>query len=77
MDEGGAGELPDFMKDPEIMAAMADPDTQAKLLDILSGRDPAKFMAAQQDPKLGPVLQKIMKSMAGKHGTGAPGAGAH
>jgi len=75
---GGMGGMPggmpaglnELFSDPEIMAAMQDPATQSKLLEVLQSRDPAKFMEAQKDPKIGPVLTKILNKLGGQAGAG-------
>ena len=74
---GGMGGMPaginEIFSDPEVMAAMQDPATQSKLLEVLQSRDPAKFMEAQQDPKIGPVLTKILSKLGSQAGAGGCG----
>jgi len=69
---GGMG-LNELFSDPEIMAAMQDPTVSSKLMEVLQSRDPAKFMEAQQDPKVGPILTKILSKIGAK--AGAAGGG--
>jgi len=80
---GGMGGMPggmpaglnELFSDPEVMAAMQDPATQSKLLEVLQSRDPAKFMEAQKDPKIGPVLNKILNKLGSQAGAGGCAGG--
>ena len=70
---GGMPGLNELFSDPEIMAAMQDPAVQKTLLDVLQSKDPMKFMQAQQDPKVGPVLTKILSKLGAQAGAAQGG----
>ncbi|CUG89536.1 Hsc70-interacting protein, putative [Bodo saltans] len=63
----GAGGIPPGMEalfsDPEIVAAMQDPEVAPKLAQLMS--NPAAAMQMMGDPKMGPLIQKIMAKMMG------------
>ncbi|EKE41186.1 Hsc70-interacting protein, putative [Entamoeba nuttalli P19] len=44
--------------DPELMAAMQDPDVMTKLSSAMS--NPAQIATLMSDPKVGPILNKLM-----------------
>jgi len=69
---GGMG-INELFSDPEIMAAMQDPAVSSKLMEVLQSQDPAKFMEAQQDPKVGPILTKILSKLGAKSAGGCSG----
>jgi len=69
---GGMG-INELFSDPEIMAAMRDPAVSSKLMEVLQSQDPTKFMEAQQDPKVGPILTKILSKLGAKAGGGCSG----
>mmetsp|Transcript_60721 Transcript_60721/g.70410 ORF Transcript_60721/g.70410 Transcript_60721/m.70410 type:complete len:398 (+) Transcript_60721:28-1221(+) len=74
----GAGGMPggippgmeQLFSDPEIMAALQDPEVAPKLATLMS--NPAAAMQMMGDPKMGPIIQKIMAKMMGGAG-GMPG----
>ena len=71
---GGGGGMPagmdEIMKDPEIMAAMANPKVMAAVQSCMG--NPMQMMQYMNDPEVGPVLQKMMGKMMG--GGMPPGA---
>jgi suppressor of tumorigenicity protein 13 len=78
----GAGGMPGgippgmeaLFSDPDIVAAMQDPEVAPKLATLMS--NPAAAMQMMGDPKMGPIIQKIMaKMMGGGMGGGMPGMG--
>lgn len=66
-----------LFNDPELLAAMQDPDVGPKLASCM--QNPAMMMQMMNDPKVGPVLQKLvekmMPGMAGGMGGGMPPGG--
>ena len=77
---GGMGGMPgmppgmeSLFSDPDIMAAMQDPETAAKLQMLMS--NPMAAMGMMGDPKIGPIIQKMMMKMGGGMGGGMPGMG--
>lgn len=77
----GAGGMPGgippgmeaLFSDPEIVAAMQDPEVAPKLASLMS--NPAAAMSMMGDPKMGPLIQKIMAKMMGGGMGGMPGMG--
>nr|CCC89895.1 putative Hsc70-interacting protein (Hip) [Trypanosoma congolense IL3000] len=67
---GMPGGMAEALKDPEIMAALQDPEIAPKLTALM--QNPMAAMQMLGDPKMGPVLQKIMAKVMGR---GFPGAG--
>ncbi|KAG8349054.1 hypothetical protein ERJ75_001431800 [Trypanosoma vivax] len=79
-----------LLSDPEILAAMQDPDVASKLPLLM--QNPMAALQMMGDPKLGPLLNKIMAKMmsggcfpgagfpgnatTGQSGAGGAGAGA-
>ncbi|KAG5497225.1 hypothetical protein JIQ42_03705 [Leishmania sp. Namibia] len=59
-----------ILQDPDIVAAMQDPEVGPKLAQMM--QNPMAAMSLMNDPKVGPVMQKIMSKMMG--GGGMPGA---
>ncbi|CAJ1004721.1 putative STI1 domain containing protein, partial [Leishmania naiffi] len=57
------------LQDPDIIAAMQDPEVAPKLTQMM--QNPMAAMSMMNDPKVGPVMQKIMAKMMG--GGGMPG----
>lgn len=62
---GGCGGMPnmgnifsELSQDPELMAAMQDPDVMTKLTSAMS--NPAMLASLMNDPKVGPILAKLM-----------------
>jgi len=53
----------DLFSDPEIVAAMQDPEVAAKFASLQS--NPAGMMGMMADPKMAPLMQKIMQKMMG------------
>ncbi|KAK2979685.1 hypothetical protein RJ640_027265 [Escallonia rubra] len=49
--------------DPELMAAMKDPDVMAALQDVM--KNPANLAKHQANPKVAPVIAKMMSKFAG------------
>jgi suppressor of tumorigenicity protein 13 len=72
---GGMGLPPGFMEamasDPELAASMQDPEVQAKFAEIM--QNPMSMMQHMGDPKLGPLIQKMMGMMGGGGMGGMPG----
>ena len=66
---GGMGGMGGLFSDPELMAAMADPEMAKAFQDITS--NPANIMKYQNNPKVMALLTK----MAGKMGGGGGGMG--
>lgn len=67
--------------DPEVREAMSDPEVAAKITGMM--QNPASALQLLADPKVGPLMRKIMaKAMGGGNfggggfGGGMPGAGA-
>ncbi|KAK1376405.1 STI1 domain-containing protein [Heracleum sosnowskyi] len=65
----GAGGMPgnmDYSKilnDPELMAAFKDPEIMAALQDVM--KDPANLSKHQSNPKVAPIIAKMMSSNCG------------
>ncbi|KHN09749.1 Hsc70-interacting protein [Glycine soja] len=65
----GAGGMPgniDFSKilsDPELMASFGDPEIMAALQDVM--KNPANFAKHQSNPKVAPVIAKMMTKLGG------------
>lgn len=69
---GGAAFPPGLgtmFSDPELMAAMQNPEVSSKLMAAL--QNPASMASLMQDPKVGPLLTKLMSKMGGM-GMGTP-----
>ncbi|KAK3041059.1 hypothetical protein RJ639_026856 [Escallonia herrerae] len=63
---GGVPGNVDFSKilnDPELMGAMKDPDVMAALQDVM--KNPANLAKHQANPKVAPVIAKMMSKFAG------------
>ena len=65
----GAGGAPgnvdmgDILNDPDLMAAFGDPEVMAALQDVMS--NPANLAKHQANPKVGPIIAKMMAKMNG------------
>ncbi|CAD2213418.1 suppressor of tumorigenicity protein 13 [Angomonas deanei] len=64
-------QMASMFQDPEILTAMQDPEVAAKLSQAMS--NPMMLMELSNDPKVGPILEKMMSKMMG--GGGMPGMG--
>ncbi|CAM0948382.1 unnamed protein product [Alopecurus aequalis] len=68
----GAGGAPgtvgmdDILNDPDLMAAFGDPEVMAALQDVMS--NPANFAKHQSNPKVGPIIAKMMAKVNGAGG---------
>ncbi|XP_050267141.1 FAM10 family protein At4g22670 [Quercus robur] len=63
---GGVPGNVDFSKilnDPELMAAFSDPEVMAALQDVM--KDPANLAKHQANPKVAPVIAKMMNKFGG------------
>ncbi|CAI0541259.1 unnamed protein product [Linum tenue] len=63
---GGAPGNVDFSKilnDPDMMAAFSDPEIMAALQDVM--KNPANLAKHQSNPKVAPVIAKMMSKFAG------------
>lgn len=69
----GMGGLPDFLNDPEVIAALQDPVIGKKLMDAL--QNPAKLNEAMQDPTIAKIIRKIAANAQGGARTGCGGGG--
>jgi len=69
---GGLGGLGGILNDPELMAAMSDPEVAKAFQDITS--NPANIMKYQGNPKVMALLTKMASKMGGGMG-GMPGMG--
>lgn len=73
-DEEGLGaglDLGGLLNDPELAAAMKDPDVMAAFADLQ--KNPLNFAKHQSNPKVAAVMAKMMGKFGG--GAGFPGAG--
>ncbi|RRT81379.1 hypothetical protein B296_00015822 [Ensete ventricosum] len=52
-----------ILNDPELMAAFSDPEIMAALQDVM--KNPANFAKHQSNPKVAPVIAKMMGKFAG------------
>ncbi|URD98956.1 TPR [Musa troglodytarum] len=52
-----------ILNDPELMAAFSDPEIMAALQDVMN--NPANFAKHQANPKVAPVIAKMMGKFAG------------
>ncbi|CAL9088319.1 unnamed protein product [Musa textilis] len=52
-----------ILNDPELMAAFSDPEIMAALEDVMN--NPANFAKHQANPKVAPVIAKMMGKFAG------------
>ncbi|MQL89237.1 hypothetical protein Taro_021814 [Colocasia esculenta] len=52
-----------ILNDPELMAAFKDPEVMAALQDVMS--NPANFAKHQSNPKVAPIIAKMMGKFAG------------
>ncbi|GLT69687.1 hypothetical protein SLA2020_418190 [Shorea laevis] len=52
-----------ILKDPELMAAFSDPEVMAALQDVM--KNPANLAKHQGNPKVAPVIAKMMSEFAG------------
>ncbi|KAJ8512991.1 hypothetical protein OPV22_003425 [Ensete ventricosum] len=52
-----------ILNDPELMAAFSDPEIMAALQDVMN--NPANFAKHQSNPKVAPVIAKMMGKFAG------------
>lgn len=52
-----------FGQDPELMAAFSDPEIMAALQDVM--KNPANLAKHQSNPKVAPILAKMMGKFAG------------
>lgn len=72
---GGPGGMPSGLEglfsDPEMMAAMKDPETSAALMDIM--QNPMNIMKYQNNPKVLKLMQKLQGLGASMGGGGMPG----
>ena len=53
----------DILNDPDLMAAFGDPEVMAALQDVMS--NPANLAKHQANPKVGPIIAKMMAKMNG------------
>lgn len=63
---GGMAGVDDFLKDPEVAAALKDPEVMAAFLDIMS--NPSNTMKYMSNPKVMKVFAKVKGGMAGMFG---------
>ncbi|KAK4260456.1 hypothetical protein QN277_003563 [Acacia crassicarpa] len=52
-----------ILKDPELMAAFSDPEVMAALQDVM--KNPANLAKHQANPKVAPVIAKMMSEFGG------------
>lgn len=67
---GGAGGIPAFLNDPEIMAAFKDPEVMKAFSEVSS--NPMNMAKYQNNPKVVKVLEKLASKMGA--GQGMPGS---
>ncbi|KMZ57544.1 Hsc70-interacting protein [Zostera marina] len=51
-----------ILNDPELLAAFKDPEVMAALQDVM--KNPANFAKHQSNPKVAPVIEKMMKKFS-------------
>jgi len=52
-----------ILNDPELMAAFSDPEVMAALQDVM--KDPANLAKHQSNPKVAPIIAKMMGKFGG------------
>ncbi|XP_039122788.1 FAM10 family protein At4g22670 [Dioscorea cayenensis subsp. rotundata] len=57
-----------ILNDPELMAAFSDPEIMAALQEVMN--NPASFAKHQANPKVAPVIAKMMAKFGGAGGAG-------
>ncbi|XP_078174419.1 HSP70-interacting protein 1 isoform X2 [Carex rostrata] len=62
---GGPGniDMSKILNDPELMSALSDPEIMAALQDVM--KNPANFAKHQANPKVAPVIAKMMGKFGG------------
>ncbi|KAK8461212.1 hypothetical protein SEVIR_1G000400v4 [Setaria viridis] len=62
---GGPGnvDMSKILNDPDLMAAFSDPEVMAALQDVMN--NPANFARHQANPKVGPIIAKMMAKFSG------------
>jgi suppressor of tumorigenicity protein 13 len=60
----GDVDMSKILNDPELMAAFSDPDIMTALQDVMT--NPANLAKYQANPKIAPVIAKMMGKFAGK-----------
>ncbi|XP_058084420.1 FAM10 family protein At4g22670-like [Magnolia sinica] len=62
---GGPGniDMSNILNDPELMAAFKDPEVMAALQDVM--KNPANFAKHQSNPKVAPIITKMMSKFGG------------
>jgi hypothetical protein len=66
--------LNQILSDPELQAALQDPETAAKLSEIM--QNPSSAMKHMSDPKIAPLLQKFATMFGGAAAGSGAGFGA-
>lgn len=56
-------DMSNILNDPELMAAFSDPEIMAALQDVM--KNPANFAKHQSNPKVAPVIAKMMGKFGG------------
>ncbi|KAK9147970.1 hypothetical protein Scep_006727 [Stephania cephalantha] len=59
----GGVDMSKILNDPELMAAFQDPEVMAALQDVM--KNPANVAKHQANPKVGPILMKMMSKFGG------------
>ncbi|KAJ1694898.1 hypothetical protein LUZ63_011596 [Rhynchospora breviuscula] len=59
----GNVDMSQILNDPEIMSALSDPEVMAALQDVM--KNPANFAKHQANPKVAPVITKMMGKFGG------------
>ncbi|KAF8676738.1 hypothetical protein HU200_046853 [Digitaria exilis] len=62
---GGPGniDMSKILSDPDLMASFSDPEVMAALQDVMN--NPANFARHQANPKVGPIIAKMMAKFGG------------
>jgi suppressor of tumorigenicity protein 13 len=59
----GNVDMSKILNDPDLMAAFGDPEVMAALQDVMN--NPASFARHQANPKVGPIIAKMMAKFNG------------
>uniref|UniRef100_A0A0K0CXF6 STI1 domain-containing protein n=1 Tax=Angiostrongylus cantonensis TaxID=6313 RepID=A0A0K0CXF6_ANGCA len=71
--QGGMPNVDDFVKDPEIAAALKDPEIMNAFMDIVA--NPSNLMKYMSNPKVMKLFAKMKGGMAGMSADGASAGG--
>uniref|UniRef100_A0A0E0MDH7 STI1 domain-containing protein n=1 Tax=Oryza punctata TaxID=4537 RepID=A0A0E0MDH7_ORYPU len=63
----GNVDMSKILNDPDLMAAFGDPEVMAALQDVMN--NPASFARHQANPKVGPIIAKMMAKFNGSQKT--------